>query len=197
MCVCVCVCVCARACVFRRWRGRPAPRLAPEPGTTRAPTGIYPGPEDFLPSSLAILTSSPLLSTSDSSAHRATPGSRIPGSRTQKTLSGGQGFQISRQETKPEIHQQIGFTPPSNSPRARLRRQASMLPAQGTEPTLPTPWAFSERLNCPNLHFQVPTVNPPSYLPGMFASVPIHQEPTSILFPDPEIHCGDGCLWGK
>ena len=67
----VCVCVCARACVFRRWRGRPAPRLAPELGTTRAPTDIYPGPEDILPSSLAILASSPLLSTSDSAAaHR-------------------------------------------------------------------------------------------------------------------------------
>ena len=57
-----------------------------------------------------------------------------------------------------------------------------MLLAQCTEPTLPTPWAFSERLNCPNLHFQVPIVNPCSYLPGTFASVPIHQEPTSILY---------------
>ena len=76
---------------------------------------IYPGPEDFLPSSLAILASSPLLSTSDSAAAQRT-GRQIPDSRTQKTLSGGQGLQISRQETKPEIHQQIGFTPPSKFP---------------------------------------------------------------------------------
>ena len=111
----LCVCVRARACVFRKWRGRPTPRLAPEPGTTRTPTDIYPGPEDFLPSSLAILASSPLLSTSDSAAAQRT-GRQIPDSRTQKTLSGGQGIQISRQETKPEIHQQIGFTPPSKFP---------------------------------------------------------------------------------